>query len=119
MIERAASARARLETDAAALRSKLDVPHRIKSSLTSNPGTWVAGSMASGLAASLLLRSKARKPKKHRKFSSKLFGLTLTAARPMLKIWLANLAKQWLAEMAARQMSGRGHFSQPTRKPSL
>jgi hypothetical protein len=86
------AARAFLGSEAAALRRKLDVPARLRGSLMSHPGGWMLGSLVSGLAASLLLRRRpaAARPKKRRGLPAALLGLGLTAARPLLKAWLAN-----------------------------
>ena len=90
-------ARSCLNSEAAELRLKLDVPMRVRNSLRDHPGQWLMGSMGTGLIASLLLRRKPAKEKKSRRFPSTLLGITLTAARPLAKVWLANHAKQWLA----------------------
>lgn len=93
------AARASLGRDASALCRKLDVAARFRDSLRRHPASWLLGSLASGLAASFLLRpartvASAAAPGG---FPLKLLGLTLTAARPLAKVWLANQAKQWLA----------------------
>ena len=50
------AARTCLEHEAVLLKERLDVPARIRSSLKEHPAGWLLGSLASGLAASLLLR---------------------------------------------------------------
>ena len=95
-----------LETEVSALRHKLDIPARVKDSLKQNPVGWLAGSLASGLAASLLLRRRPAVEKKQRGIPSTLLGLTLTAARPLAKVWLASQVKQWAAGTSSSSGSG-------------
>lgn len=97
LIHLAEASRSCLGAEAAALRHKLDFPARVRSSLRHHPSAWMLGSLASGLAASMLLRRRPPAPKKRRGFSHSLLGLTLTAARPLAKIWLAGQLKQWAA----------------------
>jgi hypothetical protein len=64
--------------------------------------------MATGLAASLIFRRRpAASAKKRRGIPATLLGLTLTAARPLAKMWLANQAKHWLSPQASSPMNGR------------
>ena len=95
--------RALLENEADKLRRKLDVPSRIRGSLKDHPSSWLFGSLATGLAASLLLRRSPAPVKKHRGFTATLMGLTLTAARPLAKVWLADQLKHWIASQSAKQ----------------
>lgn len=97
LIRLSAAARSRLTHDAAALREKLDVPARIRHSLHDKPGLWLTGSIVSGLAASMLFRrKKSARAEKSRGIGGTLLGLTLTTARPLLKIWLGNAMRKWL-----------------------
>jgi hypothetical protein len=98
------SARSSLEREAVLLKQRLDVPTRIRDSLKSHPTGWLVGSMASGLAASMLF--SRRPPAREKKKSSlplTLLGLSLTAVRPVAKIWLADQVKQYLASPRIRQ----------------
>ena len=97
LIELGAAARRCLTGEAMALRRKLDLPARLRDSLKEHPAGWLTGSLAAGLAASFLFRHKPRGQKKRRSLPATLLGLTLTAARPMLKIWLGNQLKLRLA----------------------
>lgn len=97
LIRLGAASRACLESEAAALRRRLDVPARLRGSLRTHPTAWLFGSLASGLAASFLFRRKPAEEKKRRGFPGMLLGLTLTAARPIAKVWLADQLKHWLA----------------------
>lgn len=93
------------------LRRQLDVPARMKASVFRHPSLWMAGSMFSGLAASSLFRRRRpAEPKKKKGLAALLLGLTLTAAKPAAKIWLANRAKDWMA--------GRSFQSRTPRIPS-
>lgn len=109
LIRLSAAARSRLAIDAATLREKLDVPARIRHSLHDKPGMWLTGSIVSGLAASMLFRrKKSTRPEKSRGFAGTLLGLTLTTARPLLKIWLGDALRKWLTHrMSATLVSDR------------
>jgi hypothetical protein len=87
------TARSVLGHEAVLLKQRLDVPARIRGSLKEHPAGWLLGS----LAASLLLRLRPRPAeKKHRSVPLTLLGLTLTAVRPMAKIWLTDQVKSYL-----------------------
>lgn len=101
LIQLSAASRALLDTEASALRQRFDVPSRIRHSLQEKPTTWLFGSLASGLAASLMFRRKPPVATKRRGIPAVLFGLTLTAARPLAKVWLANQLKQWASGATA------------------
>lgn len=97
LIRLAEAARSSLTHEAVLLKQRLDLPARIRGSLKQHPAGWLLGSLASGLAASLLFRSKPRPvEKKHRGLPLTLLGLTLTAVRPMAKVWLTNQVKNYL-----------------------
>jgi hypothetical protein len=97
------SARAGLEAEAELLRQRLDVPARFRSSLKNHPTGWLVGSLASGLAASLLFgrRPQVVAEKKRRGLPLTLLGLSLTAVRPLAKVWLTNQVKQYFAAQRA------------------
>jgi hypothetical protein len=91
------AARSCLEQEAVLLKQRLDVPSRIRGSLKQHPAGWLFGSLASGLAASLLLRLKPRpQEKKRRGLPLTLLGLTLTAVRPIAKVLLTDQLKNYL-----------------------
>lgn len=115
LIQLSAAARSRLTHDATALREKLDVPTRIRHSLQEKPGIWVTGSIVSGLAASMLFRhKKSAATEKSRGITSTLLGLTLTAARPMLKIWLGDALRRWLTHRMTATLVSNPTVSQPS-----
>lgn len=100
------SARSSLELEAISLKQRFDVPTRLRDSLKSHPTGWLVGSMASGLAASMLF--SRRPPAREKKKSSlplTLLGLSLTAVRPVAKVWLADQVKQYLATPRARPLT--------------
>jgi hypothetical protein len=105
LIRLSEAARSCLEKEAFILKQRLDVPTRIRSSLKSHPAGWLAGSLASGLAASLLFRHRPTKSappeKKPRSLPLSLLGLTLTAARPLAKVWLTGQLKSYLTGQSA------------------
>lgn len=100
------SARSSLELEAISLKQRFDVPTRLRDSLKSHPTGWLMGSMASGLAASMLF--SRRPPAREKKKSSlplTLLGLSLTAVRPVAKVWLADQVKQYLTTQRARPLT--------------
>jgi len=97
LIRISAAARSHLSGEAGALKARLDVPARLRGSLKSHPTGWLFGSLASGLAASLLFRRSApASPKKHRSFPIAILGLILTMVRPFAKVWATDLLKGYL-----------------------
>jgi len=109
LIALSAAARSFLGDEALAARQRFDIPARLRGSLKEHPTGWLMGSLASGLAASLLFRGgKPAKPEKRRGLPTALLGLTLTAVRPLAKVWLTNQVKHHLA----------GRFSSSSSNPS-
>lgn len=100
LIELSAAARSCLHGEVRALRRRLDVPARLRGSLQHHPATWMFGSLASGLAASLVFRRKPPTAKPSRGIPAKMLGVVWTASRPLVKIWLADQVKNWLAGQA-------------------
>jgi len=119
-------ARGQLAVTAKKVRSTLKVPGRMVGSMRHSPKFWLFGSMAAGLAASLLLNRLPGRKKKKKKGSSlkKLaLSLTLTAARPIAKVWLTNqlktLGSQWLSDkLNAQQKPQAPVASRPSTIPS-
>lgn len=99
LIEQSAAARACLGCEIRALKHRLDVPARVRDSLKKNPRNWLFGSLGTGLAISLLFRGKktsVKPSKKARSLPIAMLGLTLTAVRPLAKVWLTDLLKKYL-----------------------
>jgi hypothetical protein len=117
LIRIGASARSCLKSEVSTLQERLDFPARIRDSLKSHPTGWLLASLGSGLAASLLFRRKpAAEPAltgKRRGLLPTLLGLAFTAARPLLKTWLANQAAGYLAGRSGAAPARR----QPDRNP--
>jgi hypothetical protein len=108
LIRLSSAARACIEGEAAALRKRLDFPKRVRDSLASHPAGWMLGSLASGLFASALFRRRPRAATPNRKGAMLgLLGLTLTAAKPLAKVWLANQLKDWMTRPRPSSSSPR------------
>jgi hypothetical protein len=119
LIQLSAAARSCLKREATTLRHRLDIPSRVRSSLKDHPTGWILASLASGLAASFLLRRKPPPTTKRRAIPGILLGLTLTAARPLVKIWLGDQLKHWLAGHAFTAPESRLHSLSSTTSNSL
>lgn len=107
LIQLSAAARCCLADEVIALRRRLDLPTRLRGSLKEHPAAWLFGSLASGIAATFLLRRQPPRATKRRSLPVALLGLTLTAARPFAKIWLGDQLKHWLARYASPTPAGR------------
>ena len=109
LIRLSENARSCLESEAARIKQRFDIPARIRGSLSAHPTSWMFGSLASGLVGSLLF-SRRRKPAaqtSRRSAAGILLGLTLTAARPLAKVWLSNQAGRWLKQATANEQTAR------------
>ncbi|MFM2197827.1 MAG: hypothetical protein RLZZ505_1259 [Verrucomicrobiota bacterium] len=100
----------------ARLRHTLDVPSRIKSSITGAPAKWLGGSLVAGLAASLLFRSGKKKTpaqivtvKKERGFLLGLLALAFTLVKPAAKIYATKLLKDYLSRRFMDGAAARPH----------
>lgn len=67
-----------------------------------NPLGWMAGSAATGLAASTLF-GKRRAPKKDAKpvkrgLAGLLIGAGIAVAKPLARVWLANRVRYWVSD---------------------
>jgi hypothetical protein len=110
LIRLSENARSCLGSEAVRIKQRFDIPARIRSSLGAHPTSWLFGSLASGLAASLLFSRRkpaALKTKSRRGITGALLGLTLTAARPLAKVWLSNQLGKWLEQNSAAPNAGR------------
>lgn len=93
LIRIAEIARTRLGNDAHALVERLDVVSRVRTSLKTHPKGWLLGGLATGFATSALFRRRPAAPAKtikSRNLALTLLGLTLTAVRPLAKVWLTD-----------------------------
>jgi hypothetical protein len=103
LIRLSENARTCLESEATRIKQRFDIPARIRHSLSAHPTSWLFGSLVSGLAASMLF-SRRHKPaaKSHKRgVAGMLLGLTLTAARPLAKMWLSDQAGRLLRQYSA------------------
>ena len=119
LIRLSEAARSSLGEEARALTEKFDVSARIRSSLKAHPTGWLLGSLASGLAASFLFRGKTNAPQKRRSFPTALLGLTLTAVRPLAKVWLTNQVKNHLVGKFASASSRQPAEAHPQSPNSI
>lgn len=103
LIRLSESARTCLDSEAARIKQRFDIPARIRASLGAHPASWMFGSLASGLAASMFFssRRKAAVKTNHRGIAGMLLGLTLTAVRPLAKVWLSDQVGRWLRQSSA------------------
>ena len=109
LIQLSAAARSCLKCETIALRQRLDIPSRVRGSLKDHPAGWILASLASGIVASFVLRRNPPTTTKRRAIPGILLGLTLTAARPLVKIWLGDQLKHWLAGHAFPAPASRLH----------
>jgi hypothetical protein len=119
LIRLSQASRSCLGSEVAALRHRLDFPSRVRTSLKEHPSAWMFGSLASGLAASLIFRRRPPAPKKRRGISGSLLGLTLTAARPLAKIWLAGQLKHWAAGASSIKRPSPSALNIPPNPPHV
>jgi len=99
LIRIAEIARIRLGNDAHAVAERLDVVSRARNSLKTYPKSWLLGGLALGIAASSLFRRRPAATSKTVKRSSlalTLLGLTLTAVRPLAKVWFTDRVGSYL-----------------------
>lgn len=114
LIRLSGAARSSLNSAAISLKERFDIPSRLRDSLRSHPSGWLVGSLASGLAASLIFSRKSTPTeKKRRSLPLALLGLSLTAVRPFAKVWLTDQVKQYFSA----QRTGFS-ASQPAPSPS-
>lgn len=98
LIRSSETARSVLGSEIRDLKHRLDVPARVRSSLKSNPTTWIGGSVLAGLAGSLLFRrkSKREKPVKKKGLLGAIIALAIAGLRPFVKVWIANQLKSYI-----------------------
>lgn len=98
--------RSSLSLEFSSLKQKLEFPLRVKDSLKQKPVTWLVGSVIAGLGTSLIFSRKSqpkeRKEERSKGFSGALLALTLTAARPLAKVWITKKLSEWSSDIIAR-----------------
>jgi len=114
LVKQGETSRLALSGAHARLRQTLDMPSRIKSSITSAPAKWLGGSLVAGFATSLLFRSgKKQAPaqivsaKKERGFVPGLLALLFTLSKPAVKIYATKLLKDYLSRRLIEGSHGR------------
>jgi hypothetical protein len=112
-------ARSCLAHDVGVLRSRFDIPLRIRHSLSDHPLAWCVSSLVSGMAASFIFRRKLPSVKKRGGLPAALLGLALTVVRPLAKRWLGNQVKQWAGQQASGLPAGRRYFRSDSPSQSI
>lgn len=96
----------------------LDLPSRLKASMSGSPAKWLGGSLAAGLVASLLFRSRKKNAPSRlatvKKERGSLLSLAFSLSKPALKIYATKLLKDYLAR---RLMAGEQGRPSGTRTP--
>jgi len=100
LIRLSAASRLCLSNQAAALRQRLDVPHRVARVISSHPAKWLGGTALLGLVTALLLRRKAPRLQPRRALSGVLLAFAIKAARPIVKTWLLGRFEQFVISLA-------------------
>ncbi len=109
------TARTRLDVAAVSIRQRYDVPARLKDSLKRHPTGWLVGSLFFGLVASMLFnRRPPAREKKSRGLPLTLLGLSLTAVRPIAKVWLTDQVKQYFSAHRADSLAIQPHPRPPS-----
>ena len=89
-----------------ALSEFLNFPKRIKRSFAKQPAKSFGVALASGLAASFILKKRSnRKTQPKAMKRSVLTGLTLAIARPILQRLALQYSQQWLAQRAENKFA--------------
>jgi hypothetical protein len=121
LVKRSEASRLALSDAHAGLMHAMDLPSRLKSSMSASPIKWLGGSMAASLVASLLFRSRKKNAparlatvKKERGSLPGLLSLALSLSKPVLKIYATKLLKDYLAR---RLMAGEQGRPSATRTP--
>jgi hypothetical protein len=132
LIRLAAASRACLNAETRALKHRLDFPSRLKDSLKRKPTLWMIGATVTGFVGSGLFRRKLKVSKiqtqglvseKSRGMIPILLGLAITAARPVVKVWLIEQLKNFVAKHLDRSGNNgsnllRPNSSSPIKSPS-
>lgn len=122
LIRRIENSRASVETHVVQLKRSLDVPSRLKQSVTSSPLAWFGGSLGVGVIASRIFR---RKPKKAESKSKGITGLLLTTLLTLIKpairgILMSELQRRFKVHTGWQNPSQETHLplSKPQDPPS-
>lgn len=103
LIRRLEASREGLGEHLTELRHKLDVPARIKGSVTGKPWLWFGGSVGVGFVASRVLR-RPRKAKKRGKWLGLLASTGFTILKPtLMRVITSELQRRSMAHADAKQ----------------
>lgn len=94
------------------MRRALDIPARIRESLSEAPGKWLGASLAAGLAASFLFRrkkppEKVKELKRQRGFLLGMLSLAFAMGKPLAKVYATRLLRDYLASRIANGSQAR------------
>lgn len=101
LIDRIEASRRRLGGEIASLRSKLDVPARVRRQVARRPWLWFGVSAGLGLAASRLLRRRNRGKKRRRGIVRLLLPLLVGVLKPWLRTLVMRQVRQRLLDPPA------------------
>jgi len=114
LILQAEASRLALTETHARFRRKLDVPARIKASISGAPSKWLRGALATGLATRFLFRpgkrkvaERAKKAKRQRGFLFGTLALLFTLSKPAMKIYASKLLRDYLSRRFTAGAQGR------------
>jgi hypothetical protein len=118
LVKRSEASRLVLSDAHAGLMHALDLPSRLKASMSGSPAKWLGGSLAAGLVASLLFRSRKNNAPSRlatvKKERGSLLSLAFSLSKPVLKIYATKLLKDYLAR---RLMAGEQDRPSATHTP--
>jgi hypothetical protein len=104
LVKSSEASRLALSDAHAGLMHAIDLPSRLKASISGSPAKWLGGSLTAGLVASLLYRSRKKNApsrlttvKKERGSMPGLLLLAFSLSKPALKIYATKLLKDYLA----------------------
>jgi hypothetical protein len=86
----------------------LEVPMRIKDSLSNWPSRWLGGSLVAGVAAGLLFR-KGKQRSASRGLVTSAARLALTVGKPLAKAYAAKLLKDYVQSRLTDNERARGN----------
>ncbi len=107
LIRQSEAARAQLSASKAAFKRKIDVPTRIKGSISEEPTKWVGGSLLLGFLSKFLFGRGSKQPstkignqrvkavKKERNFLFGILALITACAKPLMRMYATKLVKNY------------------------
>jgi hypothetical protein len=109
LCQRSAQARAVLSQQIGIFRHRVNLPARLRESVSANPYAWFGGSLVAGLLTTLLFRRKSpcQKSPPRKSWLSWLLATAITSAKPFLKAWLVGELKSRIRPLLQRQYLSR------------